>query len=229
MNTKVYQKLILQSKQNSNKSIKRKYYYKRLGDFRRELRDTLSTPVLRELHKAVYWKHFAILFRQIMLAVAAIYLALHYNAVWIWLPCSVVLGTIIFDFTILLHEVIHNAVFEKKHPRLNSVLGWLYALPSGISRTQFTRWHLDHHNELGHELTDPKRAHLTPKTVKRWYKMLYMTPALFPIYFHAAAKEAESYPFKIQQKIKNERWITIGVHLSVMAGLIFSIWMVGFR
>ena len=30
--------------------------------------------------------------------------------------------------------------------------------PSGISASQFTRWHLDHHAELGSDEDDPKRA-----------------------------------------------------------------------
>ncbi len=43
------------------------------------------------------------------------------------------------------------------------MLGFLYAIPSGISASQFTRWHLDHHAELGSDEDDPKRAHLSPK------------------------------------------------------------------
>ena len=67
-------------------------------------------------------------------------------------------------------------------------------MPSGISATQFTRWHLDHHAELGSDEDDPKRHHLSPKINARWYKLLYCTPALFPIYFRAARREAATYP-----------------------------------
>ncbi|RJP23112.1 MAG: fatty acid desaturase [Candidatus Omnitrophota bacterium] len=200
--------------------MKTKYYYKHIGAFRRELRNEISRPVLKELHQAVWWKHFAIELRQVFLAAAAVFLALRFDTLWIWLPCSIVIGFTVFGFTVLLHEVIHNAVFAKKRPRWNSFLGWMYALPSGISRTQFTRWHLDHHDELGHGLHDPKRAHLTPKILKRWYKFLYMTPALFPIYFRAAAKEAKTYPPAVQKQIRFERLITIALHVFIMAGLI---------
>ena len=68
--------------------------------------------------------------------------------------------------------------------------------PSGISASQFTRWHLDHHNELGSATDDPKRFHLSPKRNARWYKLLYFTPALFPIYFRAARAEAQGYPLR---------------------------------
>ena len=65
---------------------------------------------------------------------------------------------------------------------------------SGISASQFTRWHLDHHDNLGSWEDDPKRHWLSPKRNARWFKLLYCTPALIPIYFRAAASEARSYP-----------------------------------
>mgnify|MGYP003693698379 CR=1 FL=1 len=77
----------------------------------------------------------------------------------------------------------------------SALLGWLYAIPSGISASQFTRWHLDHHAELGSDEDDPKRHHLSPKVNARWYKLLYCTPALFPIYFRAA-RQRESPPIR---------------------------------
>ncbi len=199
---------------------KQRYYYKQLGEFRRELANAIPRETLRELNTPVAWKHFAIVFRQLVLLVIAIYLAVSFDAVWIWLPCSVVIGFIIFDFTTLLHEVIHNAVFKKKRPAISRMLSWLYALPSGISSTQFTRWHLDHHDELGTWDDDPKRAHLSPKINARWYKLLYMTPALFPIYFRGAAKEARTYPEELQKQIAFERKVTIALHISIMIALI---------
>ena len=48
---------------------------------------------------------------------------------------------------------------------------------------------LDHHAELGSDVGDPKRHHLSPKRNARWFKLLYATPALFPIYFRAARRE----------------------------------------
>ena len=47
---------------------------------------------------------------------------------------------------------------------------------------------------LGRTDDDPKRAHLSPKVNKRWYKLLYCSPALFPIYFRAARRETSTYP-----------------------------------
>jgi len=123
----------------------------------------------------------------------------------------------------LLHEVVHKTVFEKKHPIWETILGYFYAILGGLSRTQFTHWHLDHHSELGSFTDDPKRAYLTPKIVKRWYKLLYMTPVLFPIYFRAAAKAAASYPKQVQRKIKRERICLLATHLAIMGGIFFAL------
>jgi fatty acid desaturase len=93
----------------------------------------------------------------------------------------------------------------------------LYAVPSGISASQFTRWHLDHHAELGSDEGDPKRHHLSPKVNARWFKLLYCSPALFPIYFRAARKESATYPVTLQQRIALERRVSIAAHLAVLA------------
>ena len=140
----------------------------------------------------------------------------------VWIPLAVLQGFTVFNFTVLLHEVVHRAVFGAYRPVLDRLLGFLYAIPSGISATQFTRWHLDHHAELGSSERDPKRHHLSPKRNARWYKLLYATPALFPIYFRAAAKETATYPDALKRTIGWERKVSILFHLSVAAGLWWS-------
>ena len=117
----------------------------------------------------------------------------------------------------LLHEVLHHTVFETRHPRVERALALAYAIPSGIAASQFTRWHLDHHAELGSDLDDPKRHYLSPKRVERWYKLLYATPALFPIYFRAAAKETATYPDALRRTIAWERKVSMAFHVSVAA------------
>jgi len=128
-------------------------------------------------------------------------------------------GLTIFNFTVLLHEVVHHTVFEGNHERAYRLLGYLYAIPSGLSASQFTRWHLDHHAELGSEEDDPKRHHLSPKVNARWYKLLYCTPALFPIYFRAARRESATYPEELQRQIAFERRLAMAAHLGALAAL----------
>jgi fatty acid desaturase len=121
--------------------------------------------------------------------------------------------------TTLLHEVVHNSVFHKTRKGWDRALGLAYAITSGISASQFTRWHLDHHDNLGSYEDDPKRHWLSPKRNARWYKLLYCTPALMPIYFRAAASEARSYEPELRRRIQIERLFTIVVQLSVAAAL----------
>ena len=136
-----------------------------------------------------------------------------------WLPCSVVSGFTIFGFTVMLHEVVHNTVFASRLGA-NRALGWLYAFPSGVSRSQFTRWHLDHHAQLGDAEADPKRHHLSPKRNARWLKLLYLTPALFFIYFRAAARETATYPPEVRARVARERAITVVGQLAILGAIV---------
>ncbi len=190
---------------------------------RQELKDSLNLHELRKLHVRHPWRHFAIVFRQFILLVGATWGLLSFSH-----PLSIVLlatiqGFTIFNFTVLLHEVVHHTVFpvRKRFEKWNKVLGFLYALPSGLSPTQFTQWHLDHHAELGSEEKDPKRHHLSPKKNKRSIKLLYFTPVLFPIYFRAARRETETYPEHLQKRIRLERRLALALHL-IITGILYA-------
>lgn len=151
---------------------------------------------------------------QALLLAVGILGTLHFRGSAAWIPFSVITGWTLFNFTILLHEVIHGLVFRMPRPGWSRLLEFLYALPSGISPTQFTRWHLSHHEELGSEEGDPKRHYLSPKLNRRWFKALYFSPALFFIYFRAAARETASYPVTVRSLIIKERAAAISVHLT---------------
>jgi fatty acid desaturase len=194
-------------------------YNRSIGDLKHRLSAAVPHEVLKELHRKTPAQHFLVVLRQVVLFAGAFVLAWNFESLWVRIPCALVLGFIVFDGTVLLHEVVHKAVFDGDRPTAYRVLGLLYALPSGISATQFTRWHLDHHLELGSSTDDPKRAHLSPKRNSRWLKFLYATPALFPIYFRAARKETATYPPEMQRTIRFERLAAIALHLSVAAAI----------
>ena len=183
---------------------------------RAELGGAISRADLRELHRKSAWRHLVVAMRQFAILGLATYGLIRFDNPLVWVPLAIVQGFTIFDFTILLHEVVHHTVFDRPHPAAERALALLYAIPSGISASQFTRWHLDHHAELGSDDDDPKRAHLSPKVNARWYKLLYCTPALFPIYFRAARRESASYPTALQQTIGWERKVSIAAHLSAI-------------
>jgi fatty acid desaturase len=195
------------------------HYSRHAAALRAELGRVLTRAELRELHRKTPWRHFAVAARQFLLLGLATWGLVRIEVPWIWVPLAVVQGFTVFNFTVLLHEVVHHAIFERRHSGVERALGFLYAIPSGISATQFTRWHLDHHAELGSADDDPKRHHLSPRRNARWYKLLYATPALFPIYFGAARRETATYPAHVQRVIARERLISVAVHLGALGAI----------
>lgn len=197
------------------------YYLDHSRELRRELGTELPTEELRRLHQREPWKH-ALVFAGLVLALAlGITGAVMLDSWFFWVPAAFVAGFAIFNFTVMLHEVVHHAVLRSPDSRAHRILELLYAIPSGISASQFTRWHLDHHANLGSDVEDPKRHHLSPKINARWLKLLYFTPALFFIYFRAARRETATYEPELQKKIAGERRITVLFHLSILASLWF--------
>jgi fatty acid desaturase len=197
--------------------VKQHFYSQRAAALRTELGRTLSREQLQAFHRKSGARHLLVAGRQFAMLALATWGLVVFPSPFIWLPLALVQGFTVFNFTVLLHEVVHHTVFDRRRPRAERVLAWLYAVPSGISSSQFTRWHLDHHAELGSSEDDPKRHHLSPKVNARWFKLLYASPALFPIYFRAARKENATYPFALQRQIMRERKVSIAAHLLVLA------------
>ena len=201
--------------------MKSHFYSQQATALRSDLASAVSRDRLQAFHRKSGARHLMIAARQfLILALATWGLVATANPL-MWIPLAFVQGFTVFNFTVLLHEVVHHTIFERRRPGAERTLGWLYAVPSGISASQFTRWHLDHHAELGSSEDDPKRHHLSPKINARWYKLLYCSPALFPIYFRAARKESATYPIELQRRIALERRVSIVAHLTVL-GLIWS-------
>jgi fatty acid desaturase len=195
------------------------YYADHAQQLKRDLASEVPTEELRKLHGKRPLLHVFIAALNVAALVASAMAIVHFDRWYLWLPFSIVAGFAVFDFTVLLHEVVHRAVFTSADGRLYRILGLLYAVPSGISASQFTRWHLDHHAGLGSDLDDPKRHYLSPKKNARWLKALYFTPALFPIYFRAAAKETAAYERALRRRIAFERMGTIAFQLAVLASI----------
>ena len=193
------------------------HYSQHTAALKAELGEAVPRDVLKALHRKSGWRHGIVAARQFAILALATIGLIRFEHPLLWIPLAIVQGFTVFNFTILLHEVVHSTVFPRRRPTAERVLGFLYAVPSGISPSQFTRWHLDHHAELGSEEDDPKRHHLSPKVNKRWYKLLYCTPALFPIYFRAARREAATYDSGLQGRIGMERRISIAAHLIALA------------
>ncbi len=196
---------------------KRHHYFQRAGELNRTLKSAIPSEILKELHRKNPVRHLLIAGRQLGLLIILPLIIYHFQQPLIWVPASILLGFVIFSFSVLLHEAVHKCIFNKDQGSATLWLGRLYSVLSGLSYSQFRRWHLDHHNELGSETEDPKRAHLSPKRNARWYKLLYCTPALFYLYFSAAAREQKKYPSELRARIKRERLVAIAFYAAVLA------------
>ncbi len=144
------------------------YYSAHATALRADLGKAISREQMREFHTKQPWRHFVVAVRQFLILGAATWALIRFDDPLIWLPVALVQGFTVFNFTVLLHEVLHHNVFQTRHPLAERALGFLYAVPSGIAPSQFTRWHLDHHAELGSNDDDPKRHYLSPKRNARW-------------------------------------------------------------
>ena len=206
------------------------YYDQHARQLKRDLAAEVPVEALRELHQKRPLLHAVVALANVAalgLAGFAVVRLLHW---YLWLPCAVIAGFAVFDFTVLLHEVVHRAVLTKASEPGYRFLGLLYAVPSGISASQFTRWHLDHHAGLGSPEEDPKRHYLSPKVNARWLKILYFTPALLPIYFRAAKRESVTYEPELRRRIAVERMATIVFQLGVLATIaLIGGWWIAFK
>lgn len=206
------------------------YYAEHAQQLKRDLAREIPVEALRELHQKRPLLHALLAFANVAVLVASGWAIVSLDRWYLWLPFAFLAGFAVFDFTVLLHEVVHRAVLREASEPGYRFLGLLYAIPSGISASQFTRWHLDHHAGLGSDEEDPKRHYLSPKINARWLKFLYFTPALFPIYFRAAAKETASYEPELRKRIARERLGTVAFQLSVLAVIAWlGGWMIAFK
>ena len=206
------------------------FYAEATHELKRELGEAVPREEVKGLHQKRPLLHLSVAAGLVAVLAGSSVAILKLSPWYLWLPFAIVSGFAIFNFTVLLHEVVHRTVFSPGGEKSYRLLALLYAVPSGISASQFTRWHLDHHAGLGSSEEDPKRHYLSPKRNARWLKLLYFTPALFAIYFRAARLEAAAYPAELRKRINLERNLTIAFHLTALALLVLSAgWLVAWK
>jgi fatty acid desaturase len=188
----------------------------------REVADLVGRERLKELQRRSGAWHLLVTAVWLAAGAAGVTLAGQQRLPWLWPVGIALVGLFAFDGTVLLHEVLHGVVFARRRPATERALAFLYALPCGISPSQFTRWHLDHHAALGDGEADPKRHHLSPKRNSRLVKLAFWTAALFAIYFRAAARETATYEDDLRRRIAIERLGAIGFHLALAAELVLT-------
>ena len=97
-----------------------------------ELGQAIPRDQFRAFHRKSAGRHFLVAIRQFAILGLASWALITFEHPLIWIPLAFVQGFTIFNFTILLHEVLHHNVFEQTRPLATRILGLLYATPSGI-------------------------------------------------------------------------------------------------
>jgi len=205
-----------------------RHYYRQAGPLHAAVRQALPAGLRRDLHQRSAVRHLLLAGRSVLLLVVLPLALQRCSAWWLWLPLTLLAGFTFFSFTVLLHEVVHQSIFAGERPRLLRLLGLLYGAIGGLSPTQFSRWHMDHHDQLGHAEADPKRFYLSPRRNSRLLKLLYATPFLFFLYFRAAGQAARTYPAALRRTIALERMLVLVFHFGYGALLLHGgpAWMI---
>src|SRR5918996_4765280 len=107
------------------------YYDEHARQLKRDLAAEIPTDELRRLHQKRPWLHALIALANVAALVLAGAAIVHFDRWYLWLPFAFVAGFAVFDFTVLLHEVVHRAVLAQSRDGAYRVLGLLYAVPSG--------------------------------------------------------------------------------------------------
>ena len=92
------------------------YYAEHAVALKAELSRAIPRDALREFHRKSALRHFIVAIRQFAILGLASWGLIRFEHPLIWLPLAFVQGFTIFNFTILLHEVLHHNVFERSRP-----------------------------------------------------------------------------------------------------------------
>src|SRR5947199_6150928 len=89
------------------------YYSEHSQQLKRDLAAELPTEALRTLHAKRPLLHGLIALLNVGVLIAAGVAIVRFDRWFVWLPLAVVAGFAVFDFTVLLHDVVHRRVLQE--------------------------------------------------------------------------------------------------------------------
>ena len=87
--------------------VKTHYYSAHATALRAELGQAISRETMRVLHAKSPGRHLAVAARQFLILGVGTWGLIRFDSPWIWVPLAIVQGFTVFNFTVLLHEVLH--------------------------------------------------------------------------------------------------------------------------
>ena len=94
--------------------MKSHYYSQHATALRAELAGVVAREALVAFHRKSAARHLAIAARQFAILGLATWGLIAATNPMVWIPLAFVQGFTIFNFTVLLHEVVHHTVFERR-------------------------------------------------------------------------------------------------------------------
>ncbi|MCE5269827.1 hypothetical protein LLH00_00910, partial [bacterium] len=101
-----------------------KYFWAEASrELREELKDTIDHNETARLQRKQPWRHLIVAARQFVFLGLSTWALVRYRTPWVIVPAALLSGVTVFNFTVLLHEQLHNLIFRGHHPHLNRFLG----------------------------------------------------------------------------------------------------------
>src|SRR5262245_31643950 len=91
-----------------NRALGSHYFSEHSVGLRAELGRVISRDLMRELHRKSAARHLVVALRQFLILALATWGLVHFTNPLVWVPLAFVQGFTVFNFTILLHEVVHH-------------------------------------------------------------------------------------------------------------------------
>jgi fatty acid desaturase len=105
--------------------VKSHHYSQHAAALRTELGHTLTREQMCAFHEKDGTRHLLVAARQFaILALTTWALIVIVNPL-VWVPLVLVQGFTVFNFTVLLHEVVHHTIFARRRPAAERAHGWL--------------------------------------------------------------------------------------------------------
>ena len=105
--------------------MKSHFYSQHTTELRADLAGAISRDALQAFHHKSAVRHLAIAARQFLILALATWGLITLTNPLIWIPLAFVQGFTVFNFTVLLHEVVHHTIFKGSRPAAERALGWL--------------------------------------------------------------------------------------------------------
>src|SRR5437899_12875458 len=104
------------------------YYADHAQQLKRDLASELSAEDLRRLHQKRPLLHALLAFGNFAVLGLAAAAIIKFDRCYLWLPFAFIAGFAIFDFTVMMHYVVHRAVLANFNKRTYHILVLIYAM-----------------------------------------------------------------------------------------------------